>query len=96
MTAITFDSYKVVTDKGFTKDQSEAVVQVLREVRLDPEVTRQEMDAVDGGIAQIQQSLAKLDGKFDAVENRIKYDILKWMIPLFMGLYGLIVFKLGL
>lgn len=91
MTAITFDTYKVInllTDKGFTKDQSEAVVRVFQEVKVEDVVSKEEFLSVRDEVRTMRAELSQKITEF-------RLEAFKWFIPLFLGLYGLIVFKLG-
>lgn len=80
MTAIYFDTYKVITilnRKGFTTEQSEAVVEALQEVNLDHLASRADL-------AELKSDLFKWF-----------VPLIGGLYALIFGLYALVVFKLG-
>lgn len=81
----------ISTDRLADKSDIAAVRQEIKgqgqELRQEMQELRQEMKDQGQEIRQEIQSL-----KTSILE--VRYDILKWMIPLMFGIYGLVIFKL--
>ena len=79
----TFDTHKYIKslqESGFNEKQAEMLVKSLLESR-----------DFDLSILATREQVAKLDGKIDKVESNlekkiieVKYDILKWIIPIML------------
>ncbi len=73
MTAVTFDTYKIVQklqSKGYSREQAEAFVEAIQEI-----------------------NFADLATKKDLLE--LKFELLKWVVPLILGLYAVLFFRMG-
>jgi len=79
----TFDTHKYIKslqESGFNEKQAEILVKSLLESR-----------DFDLSILATREQVARLDGKIDKVESNlekkiieVKYDILKWIIPIML------------
>ncbi|MBY0580226.1 MAG: CCDC90 family protein [Rickettsiales bacterium] len=79
----TFDTHKYIKslqESGFNEKQAEMLVKSLLESR-----------DFDLSILATREQVARLDGKIDKVESNlekkiieVKYDILKWIIPIML------------
>ena len=79
----TFDTHKYIKslqESGFNEKQAEMLIKSLLESR-----------DFDLSILATREQVAKLDGKIDKVESNlekkiieVKYDILKWIIPIML------------
>ena len=102
----TFDTHKYIKslqESGFNEKQAEMLVKSLLESRdfdLSILATREQVAQLDGKIDKVESNLnAKLDkveSKIDALSNTIssnKYDIIKWMVTLFITMIIAIYLK---
>ena len=90
MTTLTIDTYRVLQklqSKGYSKEQAEGFVEVIQDISLDEISTKSDISA-------LKTDISAIDNKLHTISVEIKYDILKWVIPLIFGLYGLIIFKI--
>lgn len=87
MTTVTIDThqpYEELSRRGFNKEQAEALVAVLKNLKVNN--------------AELAEYKSDVRADFERLDRRIleaKFDILKWVLPLIMGLYGLILFKIS-
>jgi predicted PurR-regulated permease PerM len=102
----TFDTHKYIKslqESGFNEKQAEMLVKSLLESRdfdLSILATREQVAQLDGKIDKVESNLnAKIDkveSKIDALSNTIssnKYDIIKWMVTLFITMIIAIYLK---
>ena len=102
----TFDTHKYIKslqESGFNEKQAEMLIKSLLESRdfdLSILATREQVAQLDGKIDKVESNLnAKIDkveSKIDALSNTIssnKYDIIKWMVTLFITMIIAIYLK---
>ncbi len=102
----TFDTHKYIKslqESGFNEKQAEMLVKSLlasRDFDLSILATREQVAQLDGKIDKVESNLnAKIDkveSKIDALSNTIssnKYDIIKWMVTLFITMIIAIYLK---
>ena len=91
----TFDTHKYIKslqESGFNEKQAEMLVKSLLESRdfdLSILATREQ-------VAQLDGKIDKVESKIDALSNTIssnKYDIIKWMVTLFITMIIAIYLK---
>ena len=83
---ITIDTYQFVnnlTEAGFSKEQAEAVLDEITKINFQNVASKDDISRLDKRI-----------GKLEIEIHKIKFDIIKWVVPLILGLYGLIIFKM--
>ena len=80
MTTVTFDTHQVILalkKRGFSEDQAKGITEALQEINLD-------------GVAS-KSDIVTLKAEFKAEIFELKAEIFKWLIPLFIGQYALII-----
>ncbi len=89
---------KSLQESGFNEKQAEMLVKSLLESRdfdLSILATREQVSKIESNlekqISAIREQVTQLDGKIDKVESNlekkiieVKYDILKWIIPIML------------
>ena len=78
MTSLAFDTYRAIQTlqaRGYTKDQAEGMVEVIRQIDIDDLATK----------GDIKDVLLKIESS--------KTDVLRWVVPLVLGLYGIFLIK---
>ncbi|MSO14466.1 hypothetical protein [Rickettsiales endosymbiont of Trichoplax sp. H2] len=88
----TFDTHKYIKslqETGFNEQQAEMLVKSLLESRdfdLSILATREQ-------VSDVKKEIAQLDTKLSKEISTAKYDILKWIVPMFIALLIAIFFK---
>ncbi len=86
MNTLSIDTHKFVRmlrDKGVSEEQAEAIVQVVTEVS----------EAHSNNVASkedLKFEIAQVMLKIEACKN----ELLKWIVPLILGIYALVAFKI--
>ena len=81
---ITFDTYKVVNmlqTKGFTKEQSEALLEVAKEIDLSELVTK----------GDPKEGLSELRTELSTKISNLQISLMKWITGMLLAQAGLIV-----
>jgi len=85
---ITIDTHSFIQNlmaAGFKKAQAqaEAVMEEIQKITLLNVATKSDIAEVKKEISDLRIEMSNL-----------RYEILKWVVPLILGLYGLIIFKM--
>ena len=100
---ITVDTHhvmKTLEAHGYAADQAEGFVRVIQELNLDRFATRDDIyDRFTRLDRRLDERFTALDESLNhrlkGLETGVKYDVLKWVVPLILGLYGLVIFNMG-
>jgi len=100
MAAITFDTLRINNNlkaRGFTEEQAAVLTETVQEAIKFAVDTHEPQDldgfATKGDIVEVKNNIKESSAELRTEIKEVRYEILKWMIPLILGLYGLIVFK---
>ena len=80
MSTISIDTHRIVKhllDHGYTQEQAEGFVDVFEQIDFDRLTTKQDLALLEQGIL----------GQIAAA----KADMFKWFMPLFLGIYGMVL-----
>ncbi len=90
---ISFDTHKYFKEleaSGFNEKQAEVLVKSLldsRDYDLSKLATRDQVMAIEKDIEYLKANMSTKAELKEEIAN-VKYDILKWMIPMFIGVFA--------
>lgn len=96
----TLKAYEALTAADMPEKQAKAmvaIVQELQEARLANVATKEDIVAVRSEIREVRSELREMESRLEARIERIKFDLLKWLIPFLLGQLALtitVLFKL--
>ncbi len=95
MVAITIDTLKFsnrLKAQGFSEQQASAIIEAVQES--DTIVLQHCEKRQSEYRSEFKADFERLEALIRSGATETKYEILKWTVPLIMGLYGLLIFKL--
>jgi len=97
---ITIDTYNFVHNlmaSGFSEAQAKCVLDEIQKIHLHNVASKDDIAEVKTEIANVKTEISGLKMEIMVVKSEITtrfFDVMKWVIPLILGLYGLIIFKM--
>src|SRR5436190_1867067 len=96
MTTLVLDTYRAMQtlqSHGYTKDQAEGMIEMMSQADLNHVATREDIHEMRAEISNVRSELRiEISDVFLKIESS-KNEMLRWMIPLILGLYSLLLFK---